>query len=78
MSFEHVVEAAVTQRLRDVVPVREMHAAPERQIALYVVDGRVSFDTFGGNSDRDGYAASRRPSQHRRRFQGTGGIDART
>ena len=55
MSCEHVVERAVPQRLRDVVPVREMHAAPERQIALHVVDSRVSFDTLGAESDRDGY-----------------------
>ena len=65
MSCEHVVERAVPQRLRDVVPVCEMHAAPERQIALHVVDSRVSFDMLGAESDRDGY----------RRGVDQGGID---
>ena len=49
MPCEHVVQRAVPQRLWDVVPVGEMHAAPERQIALYVVDSRVSFDMLGAD-----------------------------
>ena len=47
MSCEHVVQRAVPQRFWNVVPVREMHAAPERQIELHVIDGRVPFDAFG-------------------------------
>jgi hypothetical protein len=44
MPCEHGVERPALQRLRNVVPVCKMHAAPERQIALHVADRRVSFD----------------------------------
>ena len=55
MSGEHIIQGAVPQWFGNVVPVRKMHAAPEHQIALDVVDSRVPFEMLGGNSDWNSY-----------------------
>ncbi len=61
ISRKHRVQRAMPQRLWHVVPIREMHAAPEREIAPHVVGGRVPFEAFPADRDRDGYR--RRVSQ---------------
>jgi hypothetical protein len=38
MPVEHPVERPGSKRLRQLVPVRQMHAAPERQVGLKIVD----------------------------------------
>ena len=55
MSGDHVVQRAVPQWLRNVVPRRKVHVAPERQVALDGVDRRVQFHAFIGDCDRDRY-----------------------
>ena len=49
MPREHVVQSAVPEWFWHVVPIGEMHAAPKREIAPHVINGRVPLDAFGAN-----------------------------
>ena len=55
MSRQHVVQSAVPERFWHVVPIGEMHAAPEREIEPHVINGRVPLDAFGAKGEGDGY-----------------------
>ena len=65
MSRQHLVQSAVPERFWHVVPIREMHAAPECQIELHVIDVRVPLDAFGAKGESYGYR--RRVDSMRRR-----------
>ena len=65
MPVEHPVERTGSKRFRHLVPVRQMHASPQRQVGLKIVDSGRPLEPFVGDGDRDGY----------RRAVDEGGVD---